>query len=51
MEKKGTQEQVKDFILKSEATEIVRDKLIGHKSSVNSLDIYTPQATNSGYLS
>jgi hypothetical protein len=42
-------ESAKDFLLQS--SEILREKLEGHKKSVNSLDIYHPSPQSSdGYL-
>jgi hypothetical protein len=44
MEKK-TATQVKDLLIEK-TSEIVREKLIGHKAAVNSLDIYSPEASD-----
>ena len=39
VEKKGIASEIKDHLIASEASEVVREKLEGHKGSVNSLDL------------
>lgn len=42
--------KIKDLIISSDQTEVVREKLEGHKASVNSLDYYKPLKEAQGYL-
>jgi hypothetical protein len=38
-------EKLKDMII-GQTAEVVRERLIGHKKPVNSLDIYRPETTD-----
>jgi WD40 repeat protein len=44
------EKSIKDFLLASEKTEIIREKLEGHKDAVNSLDYLLPNKANEAYL-
>lgn len=48
VEKKGVAAEIKDHLIASEASEVVREKLEGHKGSVNSLDLLS--SPNEGYF-
>ena len=47
---KSKGEEVKDALIASDACEVVREKLEGHKAAINSLDFFRPQSVGEGYL-
>ena len=44
--------KIRDFLIASDHTEILREKLVGHKAAVNSIDYFHPQIAEneSGYF-
>jgi len=45
----GVAAEIKDLLVSSESSEIVREKLEGHKGSVNSLDVLR-EPSSDGYF-